>query len=109
MVSLACNAWARFVCNVQRCHEARIVPARQQPFYRIDRVDQSRERLVEFVCGHGGQVARRREARRMKEPVAQVLETKTGLFALGSLVEQPSVAVAQINGPLLDAWFETFT
>lgn len=45
----------------------------------------------------------------MKEPVAQVLETKTGLFALESLVEQPSVAVAQFNGPLLDAWFETFT
>ena len=71
----------RFVRDVLRYHQAGMILPSQQPLCRVDRVDDCRERLGKFVCERGGHLARCREARHMKQFVAQFLKA-IGLLAL---------------------------
>src|ERR1700688_2725987 len=76
------------VSDFLRGQEIDLTAARKQPLRRIDRIDDRRERLADFVRESGGHLTGGREARCTKKLILQFLKAQIGLLAFKLLREE---------------------
>src|SRR5258705_13328032 len=97
-ISLARNACSA-ASSVASCAVRKLTcpPACKQPLRRIDRIDDRRERLADFVRESGGHLTGGCEACCMKKLILQFLKAQIGLLAFKLLRDESFVDVCQFK------------